>query len=332
MLNVPTTNTKLCLAEIDRLKAAGCELIRLAVPNAQALSSFATICAHSSLPIVADLHFDARLAIQAAQAGASKLRINPGNIGSLAALDEILEAAGIADIPIRIGVNAGSLALEFAERRDLSLPERLVASAEQFVHYCEKRGFINIIISAKAHDVGTCIETYRLLAKRLGEYPLHLGVTEAGTTLQGTVKSAIGIGILLAEGIGDTIRVSLTADPLEEVRVAWEILAALGLRRLHPELISCPTCARCEVNLIEIANKVQAELQKLEADISVAVMGCIVNGPGEASSADVGVACGKGKAALFARGKVLYTVPEAKIVSKLLEEVQNTTSSVVNPQ
>jgi (E)-4-hydroxy-3-methylbut-2-enyl-diphosphate synthase len=322
MLTTPTTDVALCLEQIERLAAAGCELIRLALPGEEALAPFATICANSPLPVVADIHFDARLAIAAAQNGAAKLRINPGNIGSLSAFDSVLDAADQAGIPLRVGVNAGSLAPEFAERADLSLPERLVASAEHYVRHCERRGFLNIVISAKAHDVSTTVQTYRLLAQRLPDYPLHLGVTEAGTSLQGSVRSAVGIGTLLLEGIGDTLRVSLTADPLEEIRVAWEILTAVGLRRRGPELISCPTCARCEVDLIPIAEQVEAGLAELDAALSVAVMGCIVNGPGEARQADVGVACGKGKAALFASGEVLYTVQEAEICTALLREAR----------
>ena len=328
MLNLPTTDVSGCLSAIKEMLSAGCELIRLAIPNSAALKPFAAICAESPLPVIADIHFDAQLAIAAAAHGAAKLRINPGNIGSLAAMDGILEAAGSAKIPLRIGVNAGSLAPEIASRSDLSLPERLVASAEQYVQYCEQRGFSNIVISAKIHDVIATIETYRLLAQRLPEYPLHLGVTEAGTSLQGTVKSALGIGTLLLDGIGDTIRVSLTANPLSEIRVAWEILAAAGLRRRWPEIVSCPTCGRCQVDLINIAQQVEAELENIQAPLSVAVMGCIVNGPGEARSADVGVACGKGKAALFAKGEVLYTVQEKEILQALLREVRRLAAEV----
>jgi (E)-4-hydroxy-3-methylbut-2-enyl-diphosphate synthase len=282
MLTTDTSDVKLCLAQIKRLQEAGCELIRLAVANSAVLNGFAQICAESALPVIADIHFDAKLALAAVKCGAAKLRINPGNIGSLQAMDAILDACGSADIPIRIGVNAGSLAPEFANQTNLTFPEKLAASAQLYSEYCESRGFTSLVVSAKAHDVQTTVAAYRLLAARLPKYPLHLGVTEAGTTLQGTVKSAIGIGALLLDGIGDTLRVSLTADPVEEVRVAWELLAALGMRRRHPELVSCPTCARCKVDLIAIAEKVNLALQDVRANLSVAVMGCIVNGPGEA--------------------------------------------------
>ncbi|MDR1422985.1 MAG: flavodoxin-dependent (E)-4-hydroxy-3-methylbut-2-enyl-diphosphate synthase [Coriobacteriales bacterium] len=321
MLNIPTSDAPGCLAQIDILAEAGCELIRLALPDTASLPAFERICAESPLPVIADIHFDFRLAIAAAELGAAKLRINPGNIADLDLVDAIIDAAGSVGIPIRIGVNAGSLAPEFALRSELSLTEKLVASAESFVEHFEERDFTNIVVSAKAHDVRTTVEVYRLLAADLPQVPLHLGVTEAGTAFTGTVKSAAALGALLLDGIGDTIRVSLTADPVEELRVAWQLLATLGLRRRGPELVSCPTCGRCQVDLIALACEVEERLSFVRKPLTVAVMGCIVNGPGEAASADVGVACGAGKGAIFSAGKILYTVPESTIVDALMEEI-----------
>lgn len=322
MLNTATEDTDACLAQIAALQSAGCEVIRIAIPSSAALPSFGRICAQSSLPVVADIHFDFRLALEAVRLGAAKLRINPGNIGDWDMVDAIIDAAGAAGIPIRIGVNAGSLAKEFAERDDLTPSEKLAESAIIFVEHFEERGFNHLVLAAKAHDVRTTVEAYQLLAVRLPHIPLHLGITEAGTLLQGTVKSSAGIGALLLQGIGDTLRVSLTADPVEEVRVAWELLAACGLRRRTPELVSCPTCGRCEVDLIAIAEEVSWRLQRIEKPITVAVMGCVVNGPGESKGADVGVACGKGKGAIFSEGKILYSVAENQIVDALFEEIE----------
>ncbi|MCL2757610.1 MAG: flavodoxin-dependent (E)-4-hydroxy-3-methylbut-2-enyl-diphosphate synthase [Coriobacteriia bacterium] len=321
MLDIPTSDAARCCAVIEDLAAQGCELIRVAVPNKEALPGFERICKESALPVIADIHFDHRLALEAARLGAAKLRINPGNIGSFESVDAIIDECGSHGIPIRIGVNAGSLDEGFAARADLTLPEKLVGSAVAFVEHFGARGFSNIVLSAKAHDVATTIETYRLLSRTLPTIPLHLGVTEAGTLTQGTVKSALALGTLLREGIGDTMRVSLTAPLAEEVRVAWEILAASGLRRRNPELISCPTCARCQVDLARLAGSVDERLRSISAPYSIAVMGCMVNGPGEARAADVGVACGKGKGAIFSKGQVLYTVEESEIIDALFKEI-----------
>jgi len=321
MLTARTTDVEACLTQIDELAALDCEIIRVAIPSTEALPGFGEICERSVLPVVADIHFDYRLALEAIRLGAAKLRVNPGNIGSLDRVDAIVDAAGEAGIPIRIGVNAGSLAQEFQLRHDLTQAEKLVSSAVSFTRHCEERGFSQIVLSAKAHDVRTTIDTYRLLSNQLPHIPLHLGVTEAGTFLQGTVKSAVGIGMLLMEGIGDTFRVSLTADVTDEVLVAWELLAACGLRRRTPELVSCPTCGRCQVDLVSLANEVQQRLQSVRKPISVAVMGCVVNGPGEAAEADVGVACGRGSGAIFSQGKVLYSVPEEHIITALFDEI-----------
>ncbi|MBN2404676.1 MAG: flavodoxin-dependent (E)-4-hydroxy-3-methylbut-2-enyl-diphosphate synthase, partial [Coriobacteriia bacterium] len=267
----------------------------------------------------ADIHFDHRLAIEAARRGAAKLRINPGNIGATQRVDAVIEAAGEAGIPIRIGVNAGSLAEEFHDR-DWPLAQKLAASAEAFCTHFESRGFKDIVVSAKASSVNATIDAYRMLAGTL-PYALHIGVTEAGTTFAGTIKSAVGLGVLLADGIGDTLRVSLTADPVEEVRVGWEILAALDIRRRGPELVSCPTCGRCQVDLVPIAEEVERRLRSIDTPVKVAVMGCIVNGPGEARDADIGVAAGKGVGLIFRRGEPVKKVPEGDIVSALMDEI-----------
>lgn len=321
MTNTDTADPAATLAQIRALEAEGCEIVRVAIPRADALDGFERICADSPLPVVADIHFDHRLAIEATRRGAAKLRINPGNIGDLARVDAVIDAAGAAGIPIRIGVNAGSLAREY---RDLDMPlaEKLAASAVSFCEHFASRGFSDIVVSAKASSVLTTIETYRMLAARV-PYPLHIGVTEAGTTFSGTIKSAVGLGALLEEGIGDTLRVSLTAPPEEEVRVAWEILAALDIRRRGPELISCPTCGRCQVDLVRIASEVEHRLRTLDVPIKVAVMGCVVNGPGEARDADVGVAAGKGVGLVFRHGEPVRKVPEAKIVDALFEEIDS---------
>lgn len=307
------------LAQIRDLADAGCEMVRVAIPRADALDGFAAICADSPLPVVADIHFDHRLAIEAVRLGAAKLRINPGNIGDIARVDAVIEAAGEAGIPIRIGVNAGSLAEEY---RDLDEPlsVKLAMSARAFCSHFASRGFEDVVVSAKASSVQATVDAYRLLAAEI-PYALHIGVTEAGTLTAGTVKSSVGLGILLAEGIGDTMRVSLTAEPVEEVRVAWEILAALDLRRRGPELISCPTCGRCEIDLISIASEVEERLRRSSSPVKVAVMGCVVNGPGEAAEADIGVAAGRGVGLIFAKGEPLRKVPEAEIVEALMREV-----------
>ena len=321
MTCTPTVDADATLAQVNALVDAGCDLVRVTVPSREALGPFERICRESPVPIVADIHFDYRLAIGAVRAGAAKLRINPGNIGDWERVDAVIDAAGEAGAAIRIGVNAGSLDKRIAERDDLTQPEKLVASSLEFVEHFEKRGFDDIVLSAKAHSVPTTIETYRALSRELPHVPLHLGVTEAGTVQQGTIKSAVGLGVLLAEGIGDTMRVSLTADPVEEPPVCWGILQSLGLRRRGPELVSCPTCGRTQVDLIGLAEEVGERLKGCSKPISVAVMGCGVNGPGEASDADVGVACGRGVGMVFRHGEVIRKVPEDQIVDALMEEI-----------
>jgi len=326
MTNTDTRDPKATLEQIARLAQAGCEIVRVAIPQSDALDGFERICAASPLPVVADIHFDHRLAIAAAKNGAAKLRINPGNIGAEERVDAVIEAAGEADIPIRIGVNAGSLADEYRDV-DWPLADKLVASAVAFCSHFEARGFTDIVVSAKASSVISTVDAYRRLADEVA-YPLHVGVTEAGTLRAGTVKSSVGIGILLAEGIGDTLRVSLTADPVDEVAVGWEILGALDIRRNSPEIVSCPTCGRCEIDLIPIADEITKRLQGRPTPIKVAVMGCVVNGPGEAREADLGVAAGKGVGLLFAKGEPLRKVDEADIVEALMAEIERLESQL----
>ena len=322
MCTTPTSDADATLAQIARLAAAGCEIIRVAVPDAAALDGFQRICAESTLPVVADIHFDHRLAIEACRRGAAALRVNPGHIGRWERVDAVIDEAGAAGIPIRIGVNAGSLDPAYAEREDLTHVEKLVGSATSFVEHFRDRGFADIVLSAKAHGVPTTVEVNRALSRELPDVPLHIGVTEAGTARQGTVKNAAAIGTLLMEGIGDTMRLSLTADPVEEVDVAWDLLSAVGLRRLRPELVSCPTCGRCQWDLMGVASEVERRLAGVRAPITVAVMGCVVNGPGEAKGADIGLAGGRGKAVLFASGEKIRTVDESDAVDELFAEIE----------
>lgn len=320
MTNTDTGDHEATLAQIVRLSENGCEIIRVAVPHARDLEAFRRVCADSPIPVVADIHFDHALAISAIQSGASAVRINPGNIGSIKAVDAVIDAAGAAGVPIRIGVNAGSLAKQYHDR-DWPLHEKLVASALEFVEHFEGRGFCDIALSAKASSVPDTVAAYRMLSAKT-DCPLHIGITEAGTVRSGTVKSAVGLGILLAEGIGDTLRVSLTADPVEEVLVGWDILAALNIRRRGAEVISCPTCSRCRVDLIGIAQEVERRLRESPCDLTVAVMGCVVNGPGEAREADIGIAAGDGVGVIFVKGVPTRKVAEDLIVEALFDELR----------
>ena len=321
MLNASAESVQENLEQIDTLVQAGCEVVRMAIPRRSCLDVFEEVCARSPVPIVADVHFDAGIAIEAAKRGASKLRINPGNIGSWEKTDRVLDAAGKAHIPIRIGVNAGSLDKQLAARSDLSLSQKLAQSAYDYVLHCKQYGFTDLVVSAKAHDVCDTVETYRILSRIMPDIPLHIGITEAGTSFQGLIKSAAGLGILLQEGIGDTMRISLTDKPEKEVRACWTLLSALGIRKRGSEIISCPTCGRCQVDLIALASEVEAYLQTVHKTLRVAVMGCVVNGPGEASDADLGVACGKGQGVLFRKGKVIKKVREDEVVEALKEEI-----------
>ena len=321
MTCTPTQDPAATLAQVAALAEEGCEIIRVAVPSADALDGFGEVCAESPLPVVADIHFDHRLALGACARGASALRINPGNIGSWAKVDAVIDAAGEAGIPIRIGVNAGSLDPAVDAREDLTQPEKLVESALSFVRHFEGRGFSDIVLSAKTHSVPSTIRTNRELSARIPTVPLHLGVTEAGGLGPATVKNSVALGVLLSEGIGDTVRVSITAPPEEEVRVAWNILQSVGLRRRGPEIVSCPTCGRCRIDLMGLASQVEERLRGVKAPITVAVMGCVVNGPGEARAADVGIAGGNGQGLLIAGGESLGSVPEERLVDALMEEI-----------
>ena len=310
------------LAQIERLAKAGCEIVRVAIPNRASIARFGQVAEASPLPVVADVHFDYQIAVGACHEHAAGLRINPGNIGAMNKVDAVIEAAGEAGIPIRIGVNAGSLEDALAARSDITQAEKLALSAEGFVEHFRERDFDDIVVSAKAHDVMTTVNAYRSLSQSLPEVPLHIGVTEAGGVRQGTIKSAAGLGMLLAEGIGDTMRVSLTADPVEEIAVAFDILSAVDVRRCKPEIVSCPTCSRCQVNLIPIADEVTRRLAMINKPLKVAVMGCVVNGPGEARFADVGVACGRDEGLLFAKGEKLRRVPADAIVDELFALIE----------
>ncbi len=349
MTNTDTRDIRSTVNQIKRLERAGCEIVRVAIPDMEAARALGEIKRRVHIPLIADIHFDYRLAIEAIASGVDKIRINPGNIGNQERVKAIAQAARNAGIPIRVGVNAGSLKVPSPEKMErinlheghISRVERMnkakemAALALQYVRILEKQKFYQIVISVKASDVPTTIDAYRLISEKT-DYPLHLGITEAGTEFSGTIKSALGIGALLSEGIGDTIRVSLTASPEEEVKVGYEILKALRLRSFGPEVISCPTCSRCQIDLIRIANIVEKKLESLFREesiiagvepsrfypLKVAIMGCVVNGPGEAREADVGIAGGKGVGLLFRRGKVIKKVDEIEMINVLMEEIK----------
>ena len=317
MTNTDTKDVRATAAQVRSLARAGCEIVRVAVPDLDAVGAFRRIRAKSPIPVIADVHFDHRIAIACADAGADALRINPGNIGGEARTREVLRAARANGISVRIGVNAGSVEKDILARHGGPTAEALLRSAGRFAAICERARFRRVKFSLKASDVPTTVAAYRLFAKRY-DYPLHVGVTEAGTLFSGTVKSSVGIGVLLAEGIGDTLRVSLTGPPEEEVRVGWEILKSLGLRRRGPEFISCPTCGRVSIDIVGIATEVERRLSRLSVPLKVAVMGCAVNGPGEAREADVGVAGGKGEGLLFVKGRIVGKVKESEIAAEVV--------------
>ncbi len=326
MTNTDTRDPESTLTQIHRLALAGCEIVRLAVPDAAATASLRAIHDNAPVPLVADIHFDHRLAIAALESGIEGLRINPGNIGGRKEVDMVVDAAKAHKAVIRVGVNGGSLDKRLLEKFGGPCAEALVESALEHVRYLEERNFYDTKISLKSSSVTDTIEAYRLMSARC-EYPLHLGVTEAGGVVRGAIKSSVAMGILLAEGIGDTIRVSLTADPVEELTVAWELLRSLGLRRRGPEIISCPTCGRCEIDLIGLARLVEERLQTESAAIRVAVMGCVVNGPGEAREADIGVAGGRDKGIIFRHGEVIRSVKgQENLVRAFMEELGNVLS------
>ncbi len=321
MTNTKTADVKGTLAQLERLAQAGCHIARLAVPDQEAAEAFGRIRAQSPLPLVADIHFDYRLALAAAEQGADKIRINPGNIGSAEGVRAVARACRERTIPIRIGVNGGSLEKELLAKYGGPKAEALVESAQGHIRLLNDQGFDDICVSLKSSDVMENIKAYRLMAQQT-EYPLHLGVTEAGTRHMGLLKSAAAFGALLADGVGDTLRVSLTADPVQEVYAAQDILKALGLHSQGAVMISCPTCGRTKVDLIPIAEEVERRLAGLKSRITVAVMGCAVNGPGEAREADLGVACGVGEGLLFAKGEIIGKAPAGRIVEALAEQVR----------
>lgn len=322
MTKTKTADIEGTLKQIKEAEEAGCDIIRVTVNDKEAAEAIKEIVRRSNIPIVADIHFNHIFALKAIDAGVAKVRINPGNIGSEERIKEVLQKAKQRKIPIRIGVNSGSLEEDILEKHGYPTAEALFESAMKHVRICEKYGFEDIVISVKSTDVKLMIEAYRLVAERT-DYPLHLGVTEAGTTRVGTIKSAVGIGTLLAEGIGDTIRISLTDDPVKEVEVGKEILRSLGLATRNVEIIACPTCGRLEVDLFSITNKLETAVKDIKKPVKVALLGCVVNGPGEASEADIGIAAGKGVAILYRKGEVVRKIKEEEIVDVLLEEIKN---------
>lgn len=318
MTNTPTHDVEATLGQIRALASAGCDIVRVAVPDMEAARAIGALKAGSPVPLVADIHFDYRLALEAAAQGIDKIRINPGNIGAPERVEAVAKACKEQKIPIRIGVNGGSLEKHLLDKYGGPTPEALVESALGHAALLERYGFEDICISLKSSNVSTTMQAYRLMAERY-DYPLHLGVTEAGTPELGVIKSAAGIGGLLALGIGDTFRVTLTADPIEEIKTAKQILRAVGLRKDGPELIACPTCGRTKIDLIPMACKVEELLRSVDKPITVAVMGCIVNGPGEARHADVGIAGGCGEGVLFKKGEIIAKVPEDRLIPELMK-------------
>ena len=320
MTNTKTADTEATVAQIRALVAAGCDIVRLAVPDMEAARNLGNIIREISVPLVADIHFDYKLAIEAIRQGVAALRLNPGNIGGEEKVRAVVQEAKAHSVPIRIGVNAGSLDKKLLEKYGKVTAEALVESAMQHVRILEAMDFHDMKISLKAHDVPMTLEAYRLMSET-ANYPLHLGITEAGTANTSVIKSAVGIGALLAEGIGDTIRISLTGDPTVEVKVANEILKSLGMREYGPTLVACPTCGRTSIDLPAIAAQVEKKLEGIKEPIEVAVMGCVVNGPGEARTADVGIAGGKGEGLVFRKGEIVRKVPEEKLVEELFKEI-----------
>ncbi|MEA3464969.1 MAG: flavodoxin-dependent (E)-4-hydroxy-3-methylbut-2-enyl-diphosphate synthase [Thermodesulfobacteriota bacterium] len=321
MCNTDTRDVAATLKQIHDLVAAGCEIVRCAVPDNDAAAALEQIVAQCSIPLIADIHFDYRLALKAVDSGVACLRINPGNIGERWKVAEVVKACADARVPIRIGVNGGSLEKELLEKYGHASAEAMVDSALGHIHILEDLGYEQMKISLKASHVRRTVDAYRLLADRV-DYPLHIGITEAGTTWAGTIKSAVGLGALLYDGIGDTLRVSLTGAPVEEVRVGWEILKAMELRQRGPVFISCPTCGRCQIDLISVAEEVEQRLQDLTTSLTIAVMGCVVNGPGEAREADLGIAGGKDMGLLFRKGEIIRRLPQSQLADALVDEAQ----------
>jgi len=320
MTKTDTADVRSTVKQIKSLEALGCEIIRLAVPDMIAAKALGRVKKSVSIPVIADVHFDWRLALEAVNQNVDGLRINPGNIGARWKIKEVIAAAGSRGIPIRIGVNAGSLEKELLQKYGHPNPQALVESAGRHIKILEDLGFTNIKVSLKASDVLTTVDAYRLFSRQY-DYPLHVGISEAGPPSTGIIKSAVGIGILLSEGIGDTIRVSLTASPGEEIRVAYAILGSLGLRKKGVNIISCPTCGRCKIDLRRLVSDVEKKTRHLDRPVTIAVMGCVVNGPGEAREADIGIAGNKGRGILFRKGKIVRRLPEEELLSGLLDEL-----------
>ncbi len=322
MTNTRTEDVEATVNQILRLEEAGCEIIRCTVPNSDAALAISKIKKQIHIPLVADIHFDYKMAIMAMENGADKIRINPGNIGSLDRIKSVVDCAKERNIPIRVGVNSGSLEKDLIEKYGKVTPEGLVESAMDKVHIIENLGYDNIVVSIKSSDVLMCVKAHELIAKECA-YPLHVGITESGTVYSGNIKSAIGLGIILNEGIGDTIRVSLTGDPIEEIYSAKLILKTLGMRKGGIEVVSCPTCGRTKINLIGLAGQVEELVKDYDLDIKVAVMGCVVNGPGEAREADIGIAGGDGEGLLIKKGEIVKKIPESELLSALKYELDN---------
>lgn len=322
MTNTKTEDVKATVEQINRLAAAGCDIIRCAVPTMEAAEALTEIKKQIAIPLVADIHFDYRLAIAAMEHGADKIRINPGNIGSKERVQAVVDVAKERNIPIRVGVNSGSLEKDLVEKYHGVTAEGIVESALDKVRLIEDMGYDNLVISIKSSDVMMCVKAHELIAEQT-DHPLHVGITEAGTIISGNIKSSIGLGLILNQGIGDTIRVSLTGDPLEEIKSAKLILRTLGLRKGGIEVVSCPTCGRTRINLIELANQVENMVADIPLDIKVAVMGCVVNGPGEAKEADIGIAGGVGEGLIIKHGQIDRKVPENQLLSELRKELLN---------
>ncbi len=321
MTNTDTRDVNATINQVNALKNAGCEIVRIAIPDEEAAAAFAEIKANVDVPLIADIHFDYRLAIATIKGGADGIRINPGNIGGREGVERVAREAEKYNTCIRIGVNSGSVSKHLLEKYGHPTPEAMVESALEHIALFEELDYRNIKISLKSSNVIHSIRAYEMLAVRT-DYPFHLGITEAGTLISGTVKNSIGIGALLFKGIGDTMRVSLSRDPVEEVKVAYEILRAIDLRHRGIEIISCPTCGRCEIDLFGIVEKVEKELSDIVSPLKVAIMGCVVNGPGEAREADIGIAGARGKGVLFKKGEVIEKLPEDKLAEVLIEEVR----------
>lgn len=322
MTNTRTEDVEATVAQILRLEAAGCEIIRSTVPTIEAAKAIGEIKKRIHIPIVADIHFDYKMAIAAIENGADKIRINPGNIGSRDKVEAVVSAARERGVPIRVGVNSGSLEKDLVEKYGGVTAEGIVESALDKVHMIEELGYDNLVVSIKSSDVMMCVKAHEILAEKIN-YPLHVGITESGTVTSGNIKSSVGLGIILYQGIGDTIRVSLTGDPVEEIKSAKLILRTLGLRKGGIEVVSCPTCGRTRIDLIGLANQVENMVQDIPLDLKVAVMGCAVNGPGEAKEADIGIAGGVGEGLLIKKGEIIRKVPEAELLETLRQELLN---------